>query len=246
MLKCLLCGFNSHGHILHFSSSLFVQPRQLQQRHYKLSINEEVRGHTHITVLLSPWHQSDMLSLVTCLSVHLSVYQTRLPMRPCSKVTTSSSLCLMGSHSHSQTWMARRSCVSSSGHTAHQAVTAFVTLHTAAEESVCLCVCVWKVNTVSSSAAVRTLSLFSSQRSVWKAYCCANHGVTERAVPPQPTPAPLLNLRVWTVICTMVCTAQTLPVSGTSFFVVCCVKQLQNAVQKVNGSQWQKARTAAV
>lgn len=109
-----------------------------------------------------------------------------------------------------------------------------------------VCVCVWKVNTVSSSAAVRTLSLFSSQRSVWKAYCCANHGVTERAVPPQPTPAPLLNLRVWTVICTMVCTAQTLPVSGTSFFVVCCVKQLQNAVQKVNGSQWQKARTAAV
>lgn len=239
MLERSLCGFNSHGQILHFSS-LFVQPRQLQQRHYKRSINEEVRGHTHITVLLSPWHQSDMLSLVTCLSVHLSVYQTRLPMRPCSKVTTSSGLCLMASHSHA--WMAHRSCVSSSGHTAHQAVTAFVTLHTAAEESVC--VCVWKVNTVSTSAAARTLSLFSSQRSAWKAYCCVNHGVAEPAIPLQPPP--LLNLRVWTVICTMASTVQTLPISRTLFCVICSVRQLQEAVQKVNGSQWQKARIDAV
>lgn len=195
--------------------------------------------------MASVWHViAGHLSV--CPSVCLSNQITHEALQQSHNFFKSLSYGHSHSHSHSQTWMARRSCVSSSGHTAHQAVTAFVTLHTAAEESVCLCVCVWKVNTVSSSAAVRTLSLFSSQRSVWKAYCCANHGVTERAVPPQPTPAPLLNLRVWTVICTMVCTAQTLPVSGTSFFVVCCVKQLQNAVQKVNGSQWQKARTAAV
>lgn len=68
----------------------------------------------------------------------------------------------------------------------------------------CMCVWMWKVNTVSRSAALRTLSLFSSQRSVWKAYCCMNLGVAEWAVSPPQTPSPLLNLQVRTLSCTMV------------------------------------------
>lgn len=57
----------------------------------------------------------------------------------------------------------------------------------------CMCVWMWKVNTVGSAAALWTLSLFSSQRSVWKAYCM-NLGVSEWAVSPLQTPPPLLNL----------------------------------------------------
>lgn len=92
---------------------------------------------TQATVALSPWHQSDTLSLVTCLTVRLSVHQARLPLRPCSEVTTSLKL-LLALNLHS--WMAHRSSVSSSGHTAHQIVTAFVTWNTALAESAPACV----------------------------------------------------------------------------------------------------------
>lgn len=198
--------------------------------------------------LLSFYHHGISLTCYrwspVCLSICLSI-KPDYPWGPAAKSQLLQVFVLWArTHTHRHEWPAGR--VSAQVVTLHIKLWRLLWLYTPQQRSLCACVCVWKVNTVSSSAAVWTLSLFSSQRSVWKAYCCANHGVTERAVPPQPTPAPLLNLRVWTVICTMVCTAQTLPVSGTSFFVVCCVKQLQNAVQKVNGSQWQKARTAAV
>lgn len=138
--------------------------------------------------------------------------------------------------------MARRSCVSSRGHTAHQTVAAFVTLHTATGQPVCA----WKVNTVGCSAAVWTLSLFSSQRSQWKAHCFANRGVAEQAALPLQTPAALLNLQVRTLSCTMVSREQTLSVSTALFCPVCHVKQLQNAAWRMKGRQHDKRRAVMV
>lgn len=64
----------------------------------------------------------------------------------------------------------------------------------------------------------------------------------ERAVPLLLPPPPLLNLQVQTFNCTIVSREQTLPVSRALFCAVCCVKQLHNAVQWVNGSQSDKRR----
>lgn len=73
-----------------------------------------------------------------------------------------------------------------------------------------------------------------------------NRGVAERAVPPLQTPPPLLNLQVRTFSCTMVSREQTLSVPRALFCAVCCVKQLQNAVQRVNGSQGDKRRAVTL
>lgn len=69
-----------------------------------------------------------------------------------------------------------------------------------------------------------------------------NRSIAERAVPPLQTPLPLLNLQVRTFSRTMVSTEQTLSASRASFCAVCCVKQLQNAAHRVNGSQADKRR----
>lgn len=69
-----------------------------------------------------------------------------------------------------------------------------------------------------------------------------NRGVAERAVPPLQIPPPLLNLQARTFSCTMVSREQSLSVSRGLFCAVCCVKQLQNAVQRVNGSQIDKGQ----
>lgn len=77
-----------------YSAAMLTQTEMLQAIHKRGG----QRSHTQATVVLSPWHRPDTLSLVTCLSVRLSVHQTRLPMRPCSNVTTSLSVGLTLTH----------------------------------------------------------------------------------------------------------------------------------------------------
>lgn len=129
---------------------------------------------TQATVALPPWHQFDTLSLVTCLTVRLSVHQTRLPLRPFSQVTTSLKL-LLALNLHS--WMARRSSVSSSGHTARQIVTAFVTWNTALAESVPACVYVKGKHCRSLCCCVDIKPIFQPGVSVksillYELWCC--------------------------------------------------------------------------
>ena len=128
--------------------------------------------------------------------------------------------------------MAHRLCVSSHGHTAHQTVTAFVTLHTAAEESVYA----WKVNTHTRPlcCCADIKPIFQPEVSVKRVLFCESWRCRAGS------PPPLLNLQVRTFSCTMVRREQTLPVSRALFCAVCRVKQLQNAVQRVNGSQSDK------
>lgn len=89
---------------------------------------------------------------------------------------------------------------------------------------------------------MRTLSLFSSQRSAWKAHCFVNLGVAEQAVPPLQTPPLLLNLLLHTF--TMASIEETLSVSRAFLCSVCCARQLQNVMHSVNGRQHYKRHTA--
>lgn len=106
-----------------------------------------------------------------CLSVCLLI-KPDYSGGPRSKVTTSLSVCLGPSHSpspshthtHMNEWLTGR--VSARVVTLHIKLWRLLWLYTPRQgESVWA----WKVNTIVSSPAARTLSLFSSQGSAWKA-----------------------------------------------------------------------------
>lgn len=163
-------------HTLHISGFQCSPADVSPNRHYKLSI-KEVKGHTQgATIVLSPWHWSDTLSLITCVSVSLSVCPSS-QMRPCSKVTTSLSVFGL-THTYTHTHQGLTGLVSACVVTLHIKLWRLLWLHTLKCNA---CVCAGVVNTFGRAAAVWTLSLFSSQRSVWKAHC-VNRGVAEQAV----------------------------------------------------------------
>lgn len=205
----------------------FIQRCQHQQRHYNPLINGEVRVQAHI--LLSLRHHGIALTHYRWSPVFLSVCLSIKPDYPWGPAAKSQLLymCVSGtSHTH---W-----CI---GRVSAHMVTPHIKLwwlllfcdftHRSAWVSVCVCRCEEGQHTHSPgrSAAVWTLSLFSSQRSVWKAHCLANRGVREAG-----SPTPLLNLQVQTFSCTMVSREQTLPVFTALFWAVRYEKQLHNSV----------------
>lgn len=209
----------------------------LKQRRYKLYINEEVKGlihtlpsHCHHGIGLTHYRWSPV-----CLSVCLSI-KTAYPWGPAAK---SQLLQVLASHSHTHIneWLTGR--VSARVVTLHIKLWRLLWLYTPRQRSLCA----WKVNTVGCSVAVRTLSLFSSQRSVWKAYCFVNHGVAEQAVPPLQTPPPLLNLQVRIFSCTMVSREQhfLFPERYSVLFAAA-----ERRAEREWQSAWQKARGDAV
>lgn len=93
-------------------------------------------SHTHATIVLSPWHWPDTLSLDTCLFVRLSFHQISLLMGPRSEVTTS-----YGDASHTQCHIHNEGltgCVSARVVTLHVKMCWLLWHYTPLQESVCV------------------------------------------------------------------------------------------------------------